>query len=150
MPAALQYTHVVTFSSQIERYYDVFGRQRVHIIFFDDFLGDTAGQYRKTLDFLGVDADFAPDFIVSNPAKPITPRLNRYFARRPRLRRTLHALVPTPIIRSLNYALPMFIPVIPRPPRIDPDLRRRLLPLFAPEIEKVEQLVGRDLSAWKK
>ena len=149
MPAALQYTQVVAFSGQIQRYFEVFGRSNVQVVLFNDFQRDTAGQYRRVLEFLGLDADFSADLRIANPVKPITPRLNRYFARRPRLRKALHTMVPTPMLRSLNYALPYFLPVVQRPPRIDPRLREQLRPLFVQEIARLENLLGRDLSAWK-
>ena len=146
----LIYHSVAAYTEQVRRYMKLFGRKQVHVILYDDFAANTAAAYKSVLEFLDVDANFAPDFKVVNAIKPIVPWLNRYFARRPRLRQTLHTLFPRPMIRQFNYALPLFIPVLERPSRIDPELRRRLLPLFVPEIQKLEQLLGRDLSAWKK
>jgi len=96
-----------------------------------------------------VDPNFIPDFKISNPAKPITPRLNRFFARRPALRQALHTVVPAPVVRKVNYALPHLVQTVARPPRIDPRLRARLAPRFAAEIESLEQLLGRNLASWK-
>ena len=149
MPAALQYIQVASFSSQVRRYHEAFGAERVHVILFDDFVRDTAGEYESVLRFLEVDPNFIPDFKISNPAKPITPRLNRFFARRPALRQALHTVVPAPVVRKVNYALPHLVQTVARPPRIDPRLRARLAPRFAAEIESLEQLLGRNLASWK-
>lgn len=150
MAASLQYARVASFSSQVRRYYDAFGADRVHVILFQDFLRDTPGEYAKVLRFLDVDPTFVPDFKIANSAKPITPRLNRFFARRPVLRRTLRAVVAGELIRRVNYAIPYVAQAVARPSKIDPALRARLLPQFIGEIEALEQLIGRDLSAWKR
>ena len=62
----LLYRQAARFAEQVLRYLDVFGRDRVHIILFDDFKSDTAAVYRDTLRFLGVDTGFQPDFEVHN------------------------------------------------------------------------------------
>jgi hypothetical protein len=146
IPAALQYTDVMTFYPQVMRYIETFGRENVHVILFDDFATDTAGEYRKVLQFLGVDPDFAPEFSIVNAAKPITPGFNRFFARRPRLRQIIRNLIPIPIVRSLNKLLPFLVRTVRRPSTIDRQLRNRLLPQFKSDIESLERLLHRDLS----
>jgi len=149
-PFALQYMKVAAFSPQIRRYYEVFGRDRVHVVLFDDLIADTAGEYRKVLRHLDVDEAFTPTFEVVNPVKPIIPWLNRFLARRPMLRRSLHMALPSKMIRKINYALPYLLPTLNRPRRISPELRARLIAQFAPEIDALEKLLGRDLSAWRQ
>ena len=63
---ALFYRDVGRYHDQVKRYLDVFGRDRVHIIIFEDFRADPAGAYRETLEFLGVDPTFEPNFNVVN------------------------------------------------------------------------------------
>ena len=148
MPRALLYSQVVDFAPQVQRYFAAFGRENVMVILFDDFTRDTAGVYRRVLEFLGLDATFQPDFRVVNAAKPITPRLNRFLARRPALRSALHAVVPKTVIRRINYALPYVVKPVRRSGRIDPRLRSRLMPSFVPKIEALARLIDRDLSSW--
>lgn len=150
IPAALQYTDVMTFYPQVLRYIETFGRENVHIILFDDFATDTAGEYRKVLEFLDVDPHFVPPFSIVNAAKPITPGFNRFFARRPRLRQIIRNLIPVSILRSLNKLLPFLVRTVRRPSTIDPRLRNRLLVQFEPGIQALEELLNRDLSAWKQ
>ncbi len=57
---SLFYREVAKFSEQVGRYFQVFGRENVHIIIYDDLRDDTAGVYRETLRFLGVNPDFQP------------------------------------------------------------------------------------------
>ena len=54
------YRESATFTAPLKRWFDELGRERVHVIVFDDFAHDVVGQLRGTLDFLGVDADYQP------------------------------------------------------------------------------------------
>lgn len=53
----LYYSEVASFGAQIERLFNLVGRERSHVIVFDDFANDTLGVYRRCLEFLGVDYD---------------------------------------------------------------------------------------------
>ena len=81
-PKGLLYTEVVKYTEQVERYMEVFGREKVMVIIFDDFVSDTAGVYKETLEFLGVDANFSlPTYQTFNPntvprSKVLTTTIN--------------------------------------------------------------------------
>ena len=62
----LYYRESVRFAEQLERYLDAFGRDRVHVILYDDFRDQTLQTYAGTLTFLGVDAAFEPQIEVVN------------------------------------------------------------------------------------
>ncbi|MEQ9093167.1 MAG: sulfotransferase, partial [Miltoncostaeaceae bacterium] len=57
VPAFLQYGPAASYAAQIERVMAVFPPERLLVILFDDFRADTAGTYRRTLEFLGVPDD---------------------------------------------------------------------------------------------
>ena len=44
---SLYYSEVAAFSEQVKRYFDVFGRSRVHVIIHDDLRADPAATYRR-------------------------------------------------------------------------------------------------------
>ena len=66
-PEALFYRHSVRFADQLRHWFDVFGRERVHVIVFDDMIADPRAAYRATLEFLGVDPAYDVDLSVYNP-----------------------------------------------------------------------------------
>ena len=43
----------------------------MHIVLFDDLVGDTAATYRAVIEFLDVDPTFQPDFAVHNESKRV-------------------------------------------------------------------------------
>lgn len=61
-PRLVIYSEVAKFGAQIERLFELAGREKTHVIVFEDFASDTAGVYQKTLEFLGVDDDGQTEF----------------------------------------------------------------------------------------
>jgi len=53
----LMYGEIASFGAQVGRLFDLVGRDRAHIIVFDDFLADPLGVYRRALEFLDVEYD---------------------------------------------------------------------------------------------
>jgi hypothetical protein len=145
----LFYRHSVRFAEQLERYFDVFGRDRIHVMLWDDLRRDGASVVRGALDFLGVDSSLAAAPPTANENKRVrSPMLQRLiFA--PRLLLPLAPFLRRfPLVRAIRTRmLAMNSEAQPRAP-MDPALRRQLLDEFAPEIERLGRLVGRDLSAW--
>lgn len=151
-PEALYYRHSVRFTEQVARYLDVFGRERVHFIVFDDLSADVRGTYRTLLEFLGVDPDVEVDFAVRNAARQPRSRLMQrlVFAPRGPLRRAFGTLRRFPLMHRVRDALVSANATSARRTPIDPELRRRLTDEFAPQVADLGALIGRDLSAWSR
>lgn len=58
----LMYSEAAKFGVQVERLFKVAGRERSHVIVFDDLKADPLGVYRGALEFLGVDYDGQTEF----------------------------------------------------------------------------------------
>jgi hypothetical protein len=148
IPRSLIYTEVFDYPPQVRRYFDLFGRDNVLVLLFDDFVRDTAGAYRRTLEFLGVDPTFVADLRVVNPAKPVSMGLTRFLARRPALRKAIHTVVPPGVQQGAMNVLSKLSGAVKRPAKIPADVRARLLPRMAPSIRALAELLGHDLSRW--
>ena len=72
----LFYRHSVRFAEQLERYFEVFGRDRVHVMLHDDLRRDGAGIVRGVLEFLGVDPSLRRRAaeVEREPARPLAGR----------------------------------------------------------------------------
>lgn len=148
-PQGLQYEEMVRFTEQVERYFEVFGRDEVCVILFDDFASDTAGTFRRVADYLGIDHEFQPDLRRFNAAKPAgMQRFNRWFARRPGLRRWMNRTIGLEANRRARDLLARVVGSGSRTRRLDPALRRELQQRLAPEVSRLGELLGRDLSSW--
>ena len=155
---ALGYRALVRYADQVARYFDTFGRDRVHVVILDDMKADSAEEYRKVLAFLGLPTEFpgmervlAASRRSRNTNRTVYSRHLRNFINHPSRRRILEGVDPAPVpgagmtirvLRRLN------IRYCERAP-LDRAQREALAAEFVPEIEKLEALLDRDLSAWK-
>ena len=145
----LFYRHSVRFAEQLERYFDVFGRDGVHVMLYDDLRRDGATAVRGALEFLGVDPSLAAAPPRANESKRVRSPLMQRLIFAPRLLLPLAPFLRRfPLVRAVRTRLlDMNSETKPRAP-MDPVLRRQLLDEFTPEIERLGRLIGRDLSAW--
>lgn len=138
-----EYLDVGRYAAQIRAYREYFDDRQLHIILFDDLIADPATTVGQLQDFLGVDRlDIGPFEIRNHTGtprtdlghrlgtNPVATQLGRRLGRGPRR-----------LARRLLY----------RPDRAGPDPEDRSLvaELLANEIEELEGVIGRDLSAWK-
>jgi hypothetical protein len=148
----LFYRHSVRFSEQLRRYFDTFGRERVHVIVHEDLVHDAAAVVRGTFAFLGVDPNVPVDTDVHNPSRRARSGLLQRLIFRPPgpLRGVVPLLRRFPLVHRLRDAV-VSVNSVPETRRaMDPELRRQLSAELAPEVEELGQLIGRDLSAWSQ
>ena len=146
----LHYRDVVRFSEQVARFLNIFDRRLVHIILFDHFKKDTASVYRQTLEFLGVNPEFQPSFDVVNPNKVArSPMISRLTGSPPKwLYATARTLLPKSLRSKFRRSLvKLNTQFVPREP-MSHDMRRELQIELRPEIERLSEVISRDLSSW--
>jgi hypothetical protein len=151
----LMYRQVARYAEQVQRYFHILGRRQVLVLLYDDFAADPAATYRRTLDFLELDSPVVePEFKIVNPAKCARSSLLRTVLSEPWVRGTAIALrrwLPARTFSALQRAemrlLNFNARVVPRP-ALPPDLRARLRHEFAPEVQRLSDLLERDLGSW--
>jgi hypothetical protein len=139
----------VRYGEQVKRYLDIFGREAVHIILYDDFSQNTAEVYRKTLEFLGVDATFTLDTfkVINAGQKSRNPLINQVL-KNPFIQRIGRSIpnLSLPIYRLLKVVNSRRIET--KTP-ILPSTREYLSEALMPDITLLESLLEVDLSHWK-
>jgi Sulfotransferase domain len=148
----LQYQAVASMGTQLERAFAQLNKQQVHVILFDDFKNDPASAYRQTLAFLGLEDDGRTEFPRENAAmKSNVPIVTRWMRSRPvrvATRIAKNALEG----RSYRWAKQLKHRIMfthaPRP-KLNREFEVRLTEVFIPEVEKIEAVLGRDLTHWK-
>jgi hypothetical protein len=142
---ALQYRDVGRYAEQLQRYFDTLGRDQVHVVVFDDFVADPAAAYLEVLTFLGLDTDFKPDFKVVNAAAARrSPRLQRLLLN-PTAVRAARALIP---VRARPMVGRTWDRLNSRPekrPPLDPQVAADLRADLRPDIDRLSEMLGRDL-----
>jgi len=145
----LLYRETTRYASQVQRYFDAFGHENVHVVIYDDITSDAARAYRGVLDYLGIDPGFRPAFDVANPHKRVRNRALQGLTMMPPelLRRLLRALPGDLAYRGAIFVQSLNSVPARRPP-LRGELRRKLCAELAPEIEQLGALLGRDLRHW--
>jgi len=157
LPQTLVYRDVVRYAEQLRRYFDVFGRERVCVVLFDEFVSDPAAAARRTLEFLGVDATaFGNQCAIINSAKQVKSPALRAVLGDPWLRSavlTLRPKLPRCVFGAFQRAesrLQKLNTRVEKPPPLSPETRALLQHEFAPEVDRLAELLNRDLGHWTR
>lgn len=147
----LQYRHFGLLGEHVGRLVRRAGRERVHVLVFDDFARDPGAAYRGVLAFLGLADDGRREFPVANERR-IQSRWYRALAGRVptavdravlAARRRL-GIAPFGIRRRIADATASPVPRAP----LGPALHAELAATFRADVERLSALLERDLGAW--
>jgi hypothetical protein len=146
-PEGLLYRDCGRYASHVRRWLTEFGPDTVKVIIFDDFSADPAAIYRETLEFLGIDSTFQPEFNVVNRNKGVRSQRLLALTSSPRFYAATRWL-PGPLFHAFRRGLKRLNTRHRSRPPMDADLRRELTAEFAPDVEELGRILGRDLSRW--
>lgn len=148
----LMYSEHVRYVEQLRRYHDVFGRERVLVLIYDDFRADNEGTVRRVLRFLEVDDSRPVELVEANPTVRVrSPRLYAlvralYMGHGP-VARAAKAPIKALTSKRLRVAALKLERSMqwgdPRPD--DEQLMRELRHRFKPEVVALSEYLDRDL-----
>lgn len=142
------------YSVQIERYFSIFGRENVKIFIFEEMIQDLKKTCFEIFDFLNVETDFIPDFKIHNAAQSgRVAGLHKLLASPPTILKNAFDKFPLKmkiwIYRCLKNLYWFNTKESSRPP-LDDYIKRSLTEGYKQDIQKLERLLGKDLSCWKE
>lgn len=145
-PSALQYKTIGSIGTRLEYVISVVGREKLHIIVMDDMRLDMAKVYRDTLKFLGIPNDQRVIFPSYNESKVVS---NMTLVKLIHLMRLIRHRLSLPRVngRVANLLGNLGLTNQVRRP-MTPELRLKLIKEFRPEVEKISELLNRDMSNW--
>lgn len=142
------------YDEQLEYYFKVFGKEKVYVLLTEDLRNNPQETVKNLLLWLGVTPDisyidFRKKYNVSAISKALW--MQRFF---------ISEGIHTMIYRKLPPDLRLFIydniylrfrKLNSKPfkyPPMNPETRERLIEYFRPHIERLSEMIGRDLSHW--
>ncbi len=157
VPEFLQYRNIGLYSIQLERIYKYFPRNQVKIILFEELVKTPEKVYSNVLSFLGLENDGRTEFHVSNQNKSLIFKPLATLIQRPpvfivsivnRIKSVLHVhrLGIYPLMNKFNVLINSQKKT--RTP-LQTDFKKIMLDTFLDDINKLEKIIGRDLSSWK-
>ena len=158
-PRLLMYHEVASFGLQIERLYDLVGRDGSLVLLFDDLVRDPLTVYKQALKFIGVEYDGRTNF-----QRKLGSRIYRH--------RWLQRLLYAPLAHKAHVAdtlhliwkmnqkkkasgrksrlerLARWNTIKTRPAPLAPDVKQMLRDTLAVDVSKLSKLLQRNLSHW--
>jgi hypothetical protein len=136
------------YRARAERFLAEFPRDRFLFLLFDDLVKDPKGFLMQVFRFMDIDPEFLPDLSKRHNAGawPRSMRLHHLATSMNPVKKGLVRLLPDGIRQSLERAT--HARNLGAPPVLDPDLRRELTRKYREDILGLQDLLGRDLSAW--
>lgn len=141
------------YADRLQVFYDLFPRERLNVLFFDDLQADPRSFADQAFRHVGLQAIDGIDYDsrysqLSKSRWPLAGKLTKIGANS--LRRLgwvnlLGHLKSNAVFRSLFYK-PM---TADERPSINPETRKRLSEIFAPQIDRLEVMLGRDFTSWR-
>jgi hypothetical protein len=140
------YYHRGLYCEQVKRYIDTFGEDRVKIILFDELAEASVRVVQEVYRFLGIDDAFIPDIKVHNPAGGIIS-IPKFWEDTGLFLKTFQFLFSKNLVKKIPHLLRNIGRKPPLP--INPATVHELRQKFHNDIGRLEQLIGKDLTAWK-
>ena len=132
---------------QVKRYFDTFGQENVLIFLFEQLAAEAITVAQQAYRFLGVDDTFDPVINVHNPAGG-TLSIPRFWTDTGLFLKTVQFVFSKNLIKKIPH---LFRNLGRKPPpSINPETAKKLQKSFHEDIIRLEQLIGKDLSAWKR
>ena len=141
------------YADNLRPYFELFPREQIRVLLFDDLEADPRSFAAQAFDFLDLplldDIDYGKRMsVLSRSRFPLSGPLSKLGAV------TLRRLGWVNLLGTLK-SNQRFRSVFYRPyaqqekPQVKPDTRQKLAEVFAPQIDALETMLGRDLTAWR-
>lgn len=141
------------YADKLERYFELFPGDRIKVLFFEDLAEDPAAFAKQAFDFLGLpfveEIDYGRKMSALSKSRfPLSGWASKQGAN---LLRKLGWVNMLGVLKSNRLVRGFFYKPYGQneKPQISAEMRQKLLEVFTPQIERVERLLGRDLSAWR-
>ena len=134
---------------QLSRYFDRFGADRIRIFLYEDFVQNPLVVLEDIYRFLGVETEFRADVSARHNAsgRARSAGMQRFLTGRHPLKEAARKLIPERLghrVISLLQRENLTTSSIP------PETRAWLVEGYRDDTQRLEELIGRDLSAWQK
>ena len=143
-----RYTELGMYGSQLERYLAEFPRQQILVLLYEQLRHDPHRTLGAVAQFLGIRPFTSGQAPAYNPSGiPRSDLVNALVNRDNPLRRTVARRLPLGVKLQLNaFVNRRNLKRVPS----DPEMRALLREKFDADVKKLERLLGRDLSSWRK
>ncbi len=151
-PLTLQYAWMCKLNEQVKNLLNIFPSEQVKVILFEDFKASTREVYEEVLSFLDVPSDGRTEFPIVGASKDNRVKWLAKIIRNPCFSWVIEKLSTFRFL-NLGQLKRLYINIFsynkPWKP-IRSEFRKELINVFREDVEKLSQLINKDLSHWLK
>ena len=140
-----QYIQVSEYSKQIKRYLEVFSKENIHFIDYEDFKNDSSDVVNSVFLFLGVNDDFQPY---------LKKKYNTYTAPKNSLIRYVYSfvacrkMVANILSKNLTKTIRNLLFRSDKKPQLTELTRNFLIKHFESDVRELSELLNKDFTKW--
>ncbi len=127
----------------LKKYYELFPRENIHVVIFDDLISDQVQTMQQVYAFLGISTDYVPVQEIYN--KGGLPKNKLWYSLLQRLRKWTKSLGLGGSIKKMGKNMINKSLVAQKIPE---KIKGQLLEVFAEDTLRTQELIERDLSMW--
>lgn len=144
----LFYSEIADYPDQLQRFIDVFGRERLHVVVFDDLVEDNPRTWRRLCEFLDLDpVDIT--YKRSNPNEEVRSHWFREITRDlPSPAKAVTERLPMGVRLKLRQAVQSVNTVEAERDPLGDEMRARLVEDYADSVRELGEMLDRDLDHW--
>jgi Sulfotransferase family len=135
------------YAKLLQPYFEQFGHDQIRVYLYDDLVAAPDRLFEELFGFLGVDRRFRPatseQLNVSGVIR--NPVMRMIWTKTHPLQKAVRPILPKPARQRVSR---FFIGLEKRRLLFPPDQRNRLMEHYRTDIRHLQDLIGRDLSAW--
>lgn len=139
------YLEVGAYYAQVKRYFDLFPKEQIKVMFYDDYKRDPKKAMRDLFTFLGVDPAFEPDMSqrYNEAGMPRFGKLNYWLTQI-----GVYGLVKRLFSAGLKEKLKSLIYTRKNIPTIQPEEKVWLVEYYKADVQNLSKLINKDLNHW--
>ncbi|RIV17755.1 sulfotransferase [Alicyclobacillaceae bacterium I2511] len=142
------YRELGLYSEQVNRYFSVFGRERVHVVLFEEFTRQPQSAMQEVFRFLGVDDKIQVDVSLhmNESGIPKSQGLYNFISQPNFLKEWIKPLFPAGLRERLGLRAKS---MVLRKEALDTELAQELQAYYAPDVDRLEGVLNRPLNLWR-
>lgn len=136
------------YGRQLQRYYSCFDKGQIKVFLYEDLQEKPLEMVKEVFEFLGVDAEFKPDLSLqyNQGGVPKKAWLNKFLTQPSRIKTLIKPMMPARMMRLYTEVKHKNL----EKPILEQSVREGLIEEYKSDIELLQDLLGRDLSAWTR
>ncbi len=138
-----QYVEIGHYHEKLKAYIDIFKKENIKILIYEDFINETQKHVNEVFDFLEIKrfkVDVSPKNRYKKPSNFVLEKLYKF-----KILRNLFNLLPVFLINALKS---IFFKGVSKP-ILDADLKSKLFNIYEDSFSELSLLTQKDLTKWK-